>query len=75
MAIASSQKLVMARLLAVGIATLMAVHVIVNTGMTIGLMPVVGLPLPLASYGGSFIVTTLFSLSILLDLGWQKSDI
>ena len=75
MTIASAQKLVMARLLAVGIATLMSVHVVVNMGMTIGLMPVVGLPLPLASYGGSSLIMTFFSLSLLLALRWQKGGL
>ena len=41
------------RLLAAGVAALLAVQVLINTGVTVGLLPVTGLPLPLVSYGGS----------------------
>lgn len=46
-------------LLATGIAGLLFSHVFVNIGMTIGLLPITGLPLPLISSGGSFMVSTL----------------
>ena len=46
-------------LLATGIAGLLFCHVFVNVGMTIGLLPITGLPLPLISSGGSFMVSTL----------------
>lgn len=46
-------------LLASGIAGLLFAHVFVNIGMTIGLLPITGLPLPLVSSGGSFMVSTL----------------
>jgi rod shape determining protein RodA len=39
-------------------------HVFVNMAMTIGLMPITGIPLPLVSYGGSFMVCTLAMLGI-----------
>ncbi len=41
------------RLLAAGVAALLAVQVLMNAGVTVGLLPVTGLPLPLVSYGGS----------------------
>jgi rod shape determining protein RodA len=44
------------RYLAVGVATIFLVHIFVNIGMTLGLMPIKGLPLPFLSYGGSFIL-------------------
>ncbi|MBM4154052.1 MAG: rod shape-determining protein RodA [Lentisphaerae bacterium] len=44
------------QLLAAGVATLLFCHVFVNLAMTIGLLPITGLPLPLVSYGGSFMV-------------------
>jgi rod shape determining protein RodA len=44
-------------LLALGATTLMAVHIFVNIGMTIGLLPIKGLPLPFLSYGGSFLLS------------------
>jgi rod shape determining protein RodA len=45
------------RLLCVGVAVLFMVHVFVNIGMVQGLMPVKGIPLPLLSYGGSFVLS------------------
>lgn len=47
------------RLLAVGMGCLLFSHVFVNIAMTIGLMPITGLPLPFISYGGSFTVSML----------------
>jgi len=43
-------------LICVGVATILMVHVFVNIGMTIGIMPVKGIPLPFLSYGGSFVL-------------------
>ena len=55
-------------LLAAGITSMMAFHVLVNVGMTIGIMPVTGIPLPLLSYGVSSLTTNLFSIGILLNI-------
>ncbi len=44
-------------LLAVGVAVLLMVHVFINVGMTIGVTPITGLPLPFLSYGGSFLLS------------------
>lgn len=44
-------------LLVAGIAGMLLTHVFVNVGMTVGLMPIVGIPLPFFSYGGSFLLT------------------
>lgn len=44
-------------LLALGVSVMFAVHVFVNIGMTIGLVPITGLPLPFLSYGGSFLLS------------------
>jgi len=52
------------RLLAAGIGTLIFSHVFVNIAMTIGLMPITGLPLPLMSYGGTFMVSTMTALGL-----------
>src|SRR3954453_10142366 len=46
------------RLIAVGVVTLLATQTIINTGMTVGLLPVVGITLPLMSYGGSSLLMT-----------------
>ncbi|MBO94805.1 MAG: hypothetical protein CMI32_07905 [Opitutales bacterium] len=44
-------------LLAVGVPVLFMVHVFINVGMTIGITPITGLPLPFLSYGGSFLLS------------------
>lgn len=51
-------------LISSGIAVLIFFHVFQNVGMTIGLMPITGLPLPLLSYGGSFLVVVMFGLGL-----------
>jgi rod shape determining protein RodA len=53
------------RLLIMGITTMLFCHVFVNIAMTIGLMPITGLPLPLISYGGSFMVSTMLALGLI----------
>ncbi len=57
------------RLLAVGIVTLFASQLVINTGMTVGLMPITGLTLPLVSYGGSSLVTMCIGLGLLINVG------
>ena len=52
-------------LLAVGVAAIFFEHSYVNIGMNVRLMPITGLPLPLVSYGGSFVITTMVCLGIL----------
>jgi len=52
------------RLLAAGVGTLLFSHVFINIAMTVGLMPITGLPLPLMSYGGSFMVATMTALGL-----------
>ncbi|MBF0624964.1 MAG: rod shape-determining protein RodA [Magnetococcales bacterium] len=52
-------------LLAVGVVTMFLFQVVINIGMVIGLLPVVGLPLPLVSYGGSSLTTMMLSMGLL----------
>lgn len=54
----------MGRLLCVGLISMIFCHVFVNIAMTIGLLPVTGIPLPLISYGGTFMVSTMSALGI-----------
>lgn len=56
------------RLLAVGLTSLLFTHIFMNIGMTIGVTPITGLPLPLVSYGGSFLLAVLFSIGILQSI-------
>lgn len=52
-------------LLAVGVGTIFLFHVFVNIGMTMGIMPVTGIPLPFVSYGRSSLVVSIISLGLL----------
>jgi len=54
-------------LLVVGCTTILAFHAFVNVAITIGLMPVTGLPLPFLSYGGSFYLTTMMCIGVTLS--------
>ncbi|MBW2580248.1 MAG: FtsW/RodA/SpoVE family cell cycle protein, partial [Deltaproteobacteria bacterium] len=47
-------------------------HVAVNIAMVVGMLPVVGIPLPLVSYGGSSAVVTMASVGILLNVAMRK---
>lgn len=58
--------------LAYGIVTIFAIHIIVNIGMVCGLMPVVGLPLPFLTYGGSFLISSLVSVGILENIRFKR---
>jgi len=53
------------QLLAAGLATMLFFHVFVNVAMTIGLVPITGLPLPLISYGGTFMVSMMLALGLM----------
>ena len=61
------------RAIAAGIVTLLAFQVFVNISMTIGMMPVVGLPLPAVSYGGSNTVASLICIGFLLSISRRVS--
>ncbi|MCY4352071.1 MAG: rod shape-determining protein RodA [Gemmatimonadetes bacterium] len=55
-------------LTAIGLATILLFHIFVNIGMTIGIMPVTGLPLPFLSYGGSTLITNMVLIGLLLNI-------
>ncbi len=61
-------------LVAVGVSTLLLYHAGVNMGMTVGLLPVTGLPLPLVSYGGSFLVSVLGMIGLLMNISAHRFD-
>ncbi len=66
---------VFGRLLAVGITSMIAFHVLVNVGMTIGIMPVTGIPLPLMSYGVSSLTTNMLAVAVLLNIHIRKQGL
>jgi rod shape determining protein RodA len=57
------------RLLAIGIVAMFVVEVIINVGMTLGLMPITGLTLPFVSYGGSSLLVSMVSVGLLNNIG------
>ena len=61
------------RLLAMGISLMLSIQIFINIAMNLGLAPVVGLPLPLMSYGGSSVVVTFISLGILVSIDRRRA--
>ncbi len=61
-----------ARLLAVGIVTMIVVEVLVNAGMTMGLMPITGFTLPFVSYGGSSLLVNIMAVGLLNNIGRSR---
>jgi len=68
LAVAAATREPFGRLVAVGLVTLIAVEVLINTGMTVGLLPITGLSLPLVSYGGSGLVARGLVLGLLVNI-------
>jgi len=60
------------RLLAVGIVILFTVEVVVNVGVTVGLMPITGLTLPLVSHGGSSLMVHMIAIGLLNNVGRSR---
>jgi rod shape determining protein RodA len=63
------------RLLATGIVAMFVFHILVNIGMTMGIMPVTGIPLPLFSYGGSAMLTNLAAIGLLENIYARRQKI
>ena len=59
-------------LLAAGVTGMLAFQVFVNIGMTVGIMPITGIPLPLVSYGGSSLVATFASIGLLMNVHMRR---
>jgi rod shape determining protein RodA len=55
-------------LMAGGIVSMISLYVFINVGMAMGIVPVVGVPLPLVSYGGTSVITTFLALGLLLNI-------
>jgi rod shape determining protein RodA len=59
-------------LLAVGITAMIFWHIVINMGMVIGLFPVVGVPLPFFSYGGTSMLTSMVGAGLLLNISMRR---
>ena len=74
--IAAKTKDALGALLAIGLVGMLTFNMVVNVGMTIGLVPIVGIPLPLLSYGGSATIMTMAGLGLLFSVRrerWTRS--
>ena len=58
--------------IAIGVAGILFFHMIENIGMTIGLLPITGVPLPFVSYGGSALITNFISIGLLLNISSRR---
>lgn len=63
------------RMLALGLVTNYAIYIVINIGMVTGLMPVVGEPLPLISYGGTAMISSLFAFGLMLCMAVNRNQI
>jgi rod shape determining protein RodA len=72
--IAATTKNRYASIVAIGIVSIFASHIIINIGMVIGIMPVIGIPLPFLSYGGSFLLTSLSLIGLLLNMYANRKE-
>jgi rod shape determining protein RodA len=60
------------RLLALGITFMFCIYFFVNIGMTLGMMPVVGIPLPFMSYGGTALLSNYISVAVLINIRTRR---
>jgi rod shape determining protein RodA len=67
MAVASSSRSTFGAMVASGVVALIFMHILINCAMVMGMIPVVGVPLPLMSYGGSIMLSTVFAIGLLLN--------
>lgn len=71
LAIAAASREPFGRLVACGIAILFGIQALINTGMTVGLLPITGMSLPLVSYGGSGLVAHAIALGLLVNIAMR----
>jgi len=75
MTIAAQAKDRLGMLMAVGVVGMIAFHLFINVGMTLGLMPITGIPLPFISHGGSALVAMMGATGLLLNVGMRRKKI
>jgi len=56
----------------IGVMAMFLFHILENIGMTIGMMPVTGIPLPFVSYGGSALLTNMIAVGLVLNVGMRR---
>jgi rod shape determining protein RodA len=70
--IAASTRELVGRLVALGVTALLATQILVNVGMVTGLIPVVGIPLPFMSYGGSSVIASWVAIGLVLNVHMRR---
>ena len=75
LAAASTAKDPFGQLIASGIASMLLIHILINIGMTMSLMPVTGIPLPFLSYGGSSLMANLIAIGLVLNINMRRHKI
>jgi rod shape determining protein RodA len=63
------------RFLALGITYMFSIYFFINVGMTLGLMPVVGIPLPFMSYGGTALLSNLLAIGVLINIRIRRFEL
>lgn len=72
--IASAAKSKFLSVVAIGMTSVLGVHIFVNIGMVLGLIPVIGIPLPFLSYGGSSLIATMMVVGFLLNVYANRKE-
>jgi rod shape determining protein RodA len=63
-----------ASIVAIGIVGALMIHILINIGMAMGVMPVIGVPLPFMSYGGSNLLTNMIMAGLLLNMYTNRKE-
>jgi rod shape determining protein RodA len=59
-------------ILTVGITSIFVTHIVINIGMVLGLFPIVGMPLPFMSYGGSAMLSNMIGIGLILNVRMRR---
>lgn len=62
-------------LVVIGVLAMFLFHVLENVGMTMGIMPITGIPLPFISYGGTFMLTSLTAVGLVININLRKNKL
>ncbi|MFP4020899.1 MAG: rod shape-determining protein RodA [Halanaerobium sp.] len=62
-------------LVVIGITAMFLFHILENIGMTMGIMPITGIPLPFISYGGTFMLTSMTAIAIVININLRKNKL
>ncbi|MEL6796896.1 MAG: FtsW/RodA/SpoVE family cell cycle protein, partial [Planctomycetota bacterium] len=74
LATAASCKDPFGRVLVVGLTLFVAVQAVINIGMTVGLLPIIGVTMPFVSYGGSSMLTSWLMTGLILNVGLRRRE-